>query len=338
MKNRILYNTIIFAAITSQSYAQTSREDAIKRMTDSLTAVALSEYAIRYPQLRQGFITTDVIGNSTVKGELNGNGLYQGKTSITRVRSNFSIPISHWGKNLITGTISYQQERFRTNEIRSFDPQFPSIDQKLTKTTVGFTATYSRSDSIFNKVIIYSGGISGVTDEFSSIKRVNYLGTVSVPLSRTQYSSLTVGLVVIIDPSAVAPVVPIISYWRKYKESELELFLDLPSRIVLRKQLSKRSWTSFGSELGNSLLFFKFDQPQIPQNSIYTSIEVRTGATFEYLLTRKLIFGVNGGVLTTASPKMFDQNDKPADYFYKSKNSTAPFMSFSLSFLPFLKL
>ena len=326
---------LLLIALFTSAIAQTTQERAKKRIIDSLKMEALSGYAMRYPQLRQGSFATDFIGSSNVKAELNGKELFEGKTTVTRIRSVFSVPIAQWGKNAITGTVSYQQQHFETTNIKSFDPQFSSNDRSLTKSTVGFTASFSRADSIFGKQVIYSGSISGITDEASSIKRVNYLGTASVPLKRTPYSSLTVGLVVILDPSAVAPFIPIVSYWRKYKKSDLELFVDIPSRIALRKQLSKRSWTSIGSELGGSLSFFELNQPSFPQNNIYSNIEIRTGATFEYLLTKKIIFGINGGLFTTASNRMFDRNNKPTDYFYKSTNGSSPYISFSISLLPF---
>jgi len=337
MKYKFFFITILINAWFSGAIAQTTKETAQKRMIDSLKMEGLSNYAKMYPQLRQGFFTYDIIGNANVHSELKDKDLYDGKMKITRIRTAFNLPLAQWGKNTITGTVGYQRQHLQTTEINSFNPQFSNMDRDVTKSTGSFTATFSRSDSIFGKQVIYSGGLSGISDELSSVKRVNYIGTVTVPLKRNQYSSLSVGLLVIIDPSAISPVIPIISYWHKFKESDLDLFVDLPSRAILRKQLSKRSWASVGSELGASLLFFDVNQPSLPQNSIYTNVEIRSGATFEYLVTKKLILGVNGGLYTTTASRMFDHNDKPDQYFYRSQASSVPYVSFSISFLPFIK-
>lgn len=309
----------------------------MKYLIDSMKLAALSDYATRYPILRQGFLSTDIIGAGYVKAELNGKDLYEGQMNLSRVRSNFNIPVAHWGNNSIVSSINYQQTHFETREIRSFSAQFPAADRSITKTAVAFTTTYGRSDSLFNHQINYGGSISGITDELSSVKRVNYSGNISVPLKRDQYSSLTVGMVVIIDPSSVFPVIPFVSYWHKYQNSSLELFVDMPSRIMLRKQMSKKSWAFFGSELGGSLYFFNLNQPAVPQNAAYSSIEIRSGGTFEYLVTPKLILGINGGIYTTASSRVFDRNAQPGDYFFKTTNGSVPYISFSISFLPFLK-
>jgi hypothetical protein len=328
--------SIAFSLILSDTFAQTAKELAMKNMIDSIKIATLSDYATRYPLLRQGFISTDIIGSSKVRAELNDKDLYKGNMNVVRIRSNFNIPLAQWGKNVVTGTVSYQQSNFDTHDLQSYNPGFPGGDRNITKSAVGFTATYSRSDSLFNHPISFSGSLSGLTDEFSSIKRINYLGTVTIPVSKNQKSSLTVGLVVIIDPSAIAPIIPVVSYWRKL-DTDLDLYVDFPSRAVVRKQVSKRSWFFAGSELGGNLYFFKLDQPGLPQNTIFSSIDIKTGANFEYLVTKKLVLGVNGGLYTTASPRLFDHDDKPTAYFAKANGSSAPYISFSISFLPFLK-
>jgi hypothetical protein len=219
----------------------------------------------------------------------------------------------------------------------SYNPQFANTDRRVTKSAVGFTASYNRSDSLFDRPIRYSGSLSGLTDEFSSIKRVNYMGSVNMALSSTASSSWSVGFALILDPSSVAPFIPFVSYWHKYKDPDLDLYVDFPYRIAIRKQLSKKSWVFFGTELGGSLYFFDLNQPSLPQNAIYSLIDVRTGTTFEYLLTRKLVLGVSGGIYTSAQARIFDHDAKTSDYFFKTSNGSAPYISLSISFLPFLK-
>lgn len=329
--------SIIFVLSALATLAQTTRDQIRARMIDSIKMAAISEYATRYPLLRQGVITTDFIGNRDIKGELLGNDLFEGKTNITRIRSNFNVPVASWGKNLITGTISYQQIHFDTKEIKSFHAEFPATDQSATKSTVGFTASFSRSDSLFNHQINYSGSVSGFTDELTSIKRFNYLGSVTVPVSRTRNHSWTVGMILIIDPSAVTPVLPVISYWHKFSKSDWDLYVDLPSRIVVRKQLTKRSWVFLGSELGGNLYFFDINKAPLPQHSIYSTIDLKTGATLEYMVTKKLVIGASGGIYTAARSRLTEKNGRIDDYFYRTSNGSAPYLSLSISFLPFLK-
>lgn len=336
MKNRILSGITILFFLSFLAKAQTG-EQILKQKIDSIKMAALSEYAIKYPRLRQGFIATDIIGEADIKAELNGKDVYEGRAQMTRIRSNINIPFSQWGRNSISGSISYQQQRFQVGELVNKDPEFTAPEMTTTKSTLGFTATYIRSDSLLNRPVYYSGSISGLTDELSSIKRLTYFGSITMPVKRTQNTMLTAGLAIILDPSSPIPAFPIISYWHKYNYAGLELFIDMPSRIVLHKRFTRKSWATIGTEMGNSYAFFNLNQPQLPQNAVYSTMEFRSGASFEYLATKKLVLGVNGGLFTTATSRMFDRNKNPDDYFIKTKTGSVPYLSFSASYLPFLK-
>lgn len=318
------------------SYAQVNNQDALKRMTDSLKMAGLSDYAKKYPLLRQGIFATDYIGKGSIKAELNGKDLFEAQQRIIRFRSNFNIPIFKLGKNSITGTVSYQYQEYKITDINHFTSDFTDKNIDIKKSTIGFSASVNRTDSIFNRPVNFSASVLGITDELSSVKRINYTGSITVPIKRNQYTSLSAGVVVVIDPSSASPVFPIISYWHKYKASNLELFIDLPSRIALRKEFSKKTWATVGTQLTNNLAFFDLKQSTQPQNAIYTSLELRSGLNFEYLLTKKIIIGIEGGALSTVSSRMFERNDKQSDYFFKTSNKVVPYINLSISLLPFI--
>ncbi|RKR82032.1 hypothetical protein BDD43_2198 [Mucilaginibacter gracilis] len=331
---RLLLLILLFHALTAT--AQTENQKGTKKLTDTTTMPIMSQYAISYPRLRQGFLATDIIAGRNITGELNGKKLYEGKMAMERIRENFNIPVVQWARNSITGTISYQHVHFQTGQITSFSPEFPNTDQSINKSTVGITLSFSRADSIFGHPVNYSGSLTGLADD-KGIERVNYLGLISVPISKSKYSSFNVGLIVVIDPSAVSPVIPIISYWHKFQTADLDLYVELPTKIAVKKQLTKRSWVVVGSELGSNLYFFELNQPALPDKAILKTVDIRSGASFEYLATKKLILGVSGGVYTGISTRLFDHNDKSSDYFFRTSNGSSPYISFSISFLPFLK-
>jgi len=362
MKCKLLVGTTLLSFVLSTTFAQSASDakktsDAHKsadakgtsdpqeaavldkqKMIDSLRSAGLDEYAIRYPMLRQGMFATDFIGKGRVKSELNGQPLKEGEAAMHRIRSNFKLPLSQWGKNAITATVTYQQQRYEANSVTEYDPQNTAAEHfTLDKATVGLSATYTRADSLFNRPVFFSGTVTGVTDELSSIKRLNYTFGVTLPIKRTPVTALTLGFVVIVDPSSVAPFIPVFSYWHKFKSADLELFADVPSRVIVRKQLSKKSWATLGSELGGNLMFFDLNQPSLPQDVAYSTLEIRSGGTFEYQVSKKIILGVNGGLYTTSSSRMFDRRDKPTDYFLKTQTGTVPYISLSVSILPFLK-
>lgn len=337
MKNITL---IVFSFIlyVGTGFGQTTAPDTKQKKIDSLKAAFLDNYAMRYPILRQGAISTDVIGSANTNSLLYGNPLFKGKISIVREKANFNIPITRWGKNSVVASFNYINQHFDISHVQSFNPQFPVQDSKFSKAAVGFSVTYSRADSLFNKPVIYSGTVSGFTDQLSAIERVNYIGSIVFPLSRTATTSYSLGLVVIIDPSTPSPVLPVFSYWHKFQTSDLELYVDLPTRVSLRKQLSPKSWASFGTELGGTFSFLSLNnQSIVPQDDTYSTLELKTGPTFEYMVSKKIIFGVTGGMFSTLTSRVFKRNTSANDYFIRNNNSSAPFVNFTISFLPFFR-
>ncbi|WP_342333226.1 hypothetical protein [Pedobacter sp. FW305-3-2-15-E-R2A2] len=335
MKFNTILSLIAMFSI-SVSYAQNSIKELSMKTADSLKMTYLSNAAMRYPLLRQGFVSAEVLGRGNIDAELNGNNLYKGKSQISRIRSVFNIPVVRFGKNTISSTLSYLQQSVNVTDVKSYNPYVTSTDFNYRKSTIGLTAVFTRVDSLFNRPVAYSASVSGLTDDLSRIRRFNYLGLVSVNLKRTPTTSYSVGGVVIIDPSSPSPFLPIFSYWHKFKSSDLELFVDIPSRIMLRKQFSERAWASFGTELSGNLAFFDFDKAILPRDFSHSSIELKTGPTVEYLIYKKIILGINGGLMTTNSSRFFRKEDRPDDYFMKNKNDAVPYINFSISFLPFL--
>ncbi len=304
---------------------------------DSIREVMYDQMAARYPLLRQGFISTDFLSRGDMKVKYQGNEIFEGKANITRIRSNFTVPISEWANNRLYGNVSYMQQRLDADGTFTRPEGVDHQSGKLNKSVLGLSLAYSRSDTIFGAPVTLSASISGTTDEMSSIKRLTYAGTFVFPIRRSATQALSIGAVVIIDKANTLPVIPVISYWRKYQYSNLELFIDMPSRLALRKQLSKRTWVAAGSEIVSSLAFFNISQPFLPQNAMQTTVDIKTGATFEYLITRKLIVGINGGLFSNVQSRMFDSDKKANDYFLETNNKTVPYIGFSVSCLPFLK-
>lgn len=336
MTKKILFVVLLYT-VNNQAFGQNTKDADIKKATDSIKMGYLEEAGKRYPILRQAAISTEILSNTDVRSELNGGKFYEGKLRVRRTRANFSLPLAKWGKNSVSGSVNYLQQQFELSKGTSYLAQLPVYDQKVNKSVIGFSASFVRADSLFNRPVFYSASIAGYTDELNAIHRITYSGSISFPFKRTATTSLTLGLVAIIDPSSPVPAAPFVSYWHKFSESGLELFIDMPSRLLVRKQLSQKSWVNLGTELNNSFAFFNFKSSILPENAMYSTLELKSGPSFEYLASKKLILGISGGVISTLSSRLFRRDDKPSDYFIKNKMGAAPYLNFSVSFLPFGK-
>jgi hypothetical protein len=111
----------------------------------------------------------------------------------------------------------------------------------------------------------------------------------------------------------------------------------MPYRVSLRKEFSSRAFLSVGSQLSNNLFFVNPNNALMPGENIYTTLEIKSGATFEYLVGKHIVLGLNGGMLTTAQSRMFEKSAKSTDYFMSNKMGSVPYVNFSISVLPFVR-
>jgi hypothetical protein len=319
------------------TWAQTPDEILTRKRDDSIKMAQRSAAAIQYPLLRQGFISTDVIGAGNITAKLRGNDFFKAREQTTRVRANFNLPVAQWGKNRISANFNYLYQHIDISQVTNYNPAVQVHNSSYDFTTIALTAGYTRVDTLFHHQVIFSANVSGVTDELSSIRRVNELVGVIVPIKQTAATVFTVGLFYSHDPTVQFPVIPLISYMHKFQTGNIQLFADLPTRVLVKKQLSRESWLSLGTELAGTQSYLKLNEPSLPRNAISTTLELKTGPGYEYLIGKKLMIGINGGLLSTLSSRIFEQGQSSSTYFIKNKNSAVPYIGFTVSFLPFIK-
>jgi hypothetical protein len=326
---------LLMLLLARLSFAQTTNLEN-KKVLDSVKHLYMVEAALTNPLLRQGIISTDIIAPGNMQSYLHGNKLFDAKIKEVRTNAIFNVPVKSWGKNSITATGSFFQQHFDLDDIKPYQPGLDLGNQKIIdKVTVGLSVSYLRVDSLFGHQVVYTASITGVTGSASSVQKVNYLGGIIFTMKQTPVTRMGLGLLLNIDPSITFPFVPVFTYWHKFGNG-LELNVTLPQQAMLRKKLSRKFWINFGSTLGGSIAFFKNNTPGIPENGNYSTIDIKTGAGFEYRFTRRFMFGMNGGILSPIQAREFEQGDRSSNYFIKNKINTAPYINFSLSVLPFL--
>ncbi|MBS7564815.1 hypothetical protein KHS38_10400 [Mucilaginibacter sp. Bleaf8] len=322
--------------MASASYAQNNAAAYRKRMMDSIKNVYLTEAAIRNPALRQITVSTDVIASTNIKSQLYGNELFKGKVSQVRTTALFTMPVKSWGRNSVSATAGIFQQHISLSDITPYQATAAQLEGYTTnKVTVGITANYIRLDSLFGRPVVYMATVSGLTSQSNSIQKLSYLAGAIFTLKQTPSVRSSLGFLINIDPSINVPFVPIFTYWRKFNNG-LELNVNPPQQVNVRKTLSKNLWASFGTSLAGSVAFFKFTQPGIPQDANYSTIELKTGPGVEYRFAKKFIFGLNAGMLSPIQSRIFERSQKTSEYFINNKVSSTPFVNFTLAVLPFI--
>jgi len=334
MKRSIISLVTVIVAFNF-CYAQQKQEPSKKTM-DSIGRARLEEAAILNPVLRQVTVSTDLIGKGNIESSLLGSPLLKGKASTLRTTIVMNLPVVSWGKNSFGISGTFFQQEIRVSDIQSFSPTLGNEDVVFNKGTFGLTASFTRRDSLFGRPVYYMASATGVTNDIEKVKRVSFLGTAVFPLKQTATTRYSIGAVINIDPSLKVPAFVIFNYWHKFA-NKLELNVNMPSGVGLRREFSNRFWATAGTTLGGSLAFFDLNSANLPKDANYTTIDLKSGIGAEYRIGKKMIFGINGGVLTPLSARAFDRKENSSEYFVKNKLSNVPYVNFSFSLLPFLR-
>lgn len=316
------------------TYAQNMFSMSSLHPADTLRSES-HEQALRYPSLRQVSVTADLFGSGHFESKLNGKDFASGKSRNARISSFFSVPISSWDGNVIGATIYHNEQFF---DIREADNQLadPRINTgNMSKSTLGLSLNFSRTDAIFHTPVIYSAVFTGLSDNLSAVRRFNFNGSIAFPLKRTVDEYFSLGALVQIDPSAPFPVLPVINYFRKLNSSGLQLIVDLPQGASLKQALSRKTWVYLGTTANTYASFYKSADAALPERFSYNTIEFKTGPGFEYLLGKYVVLGVSGGVNSIASARTMAKGSNYNDAFIKTTGKSVPYGEFRISLLPF---
>jgi hypothetical protein len=325
--------------VTQLVQAQTKVEWNKQRTMDSITMARVAEIAKIYPLLRQVTVSNDFVLKRNSNTDFNKESAFSSELVTNRTRVNINLPLYTWNRNVLKLGLNYMHQYQRYGNLQpAVRPGSKQEDEiAVSSNTYGFSLNYGRNDSLFNLPVIYSLGVAGVTSTFSSIQKMSYTGGVIFTLKRTPVTALSVGGVIIIDPSLSFPFTPVVSYYHRFQIPKLELLIDIPYRAMLRKQFNKKSWATAGTEISSSVSFLNLSQYGLPVSTNYSSFELKSGLTYEYELAPKIIAGIGAGVFSTMSSRMFKATDQAKDYFVRDKTRPAPYLNISISILPFAR-
>lgn len=327
---------LLMLTLTTKVILAQSREEMFrKKMIDSIKRVYLIEAAIRNPALRRVNISTDYVFRGKVSSKLYGNDLAEAEQAQIRTAVLVTLPVAKWKKNSLSATFSFFNQNYNVDHIKAFVPATTDVPSSATgnKAAAGLSVSYQRIDSLFGKTVIYMASASALTGKLGEIHQYSIMGGAMLMLKQTPTSSLALGMIINYDPSNDIPVAPVFLYWRKLR-ADLELNINLPQQLKLRKTLSPNCWAGFGTSLSGSAAFFNNSYQGIPPKITYSSLELKTGPGLEFRFARYLMLGVNAGILTPMMSRFYERYESSNDYFIKNKISATPFANVTVSLLP----
>jgi hypothetical protein len=300
-------------------------------MREQMKAAYMDRMAWKRPVMRQAGISTDVFAAARMRSELHGRDFYRAKLQAVRTNAYFNLPVAHMGSNRLSFGTAVSHQTIHLNEVEPYEPTLPVDDITVHNTLLHPSLNFTRTDSLFKRPTVYSVTASGLIEPRSGQTQFGGTAMVLITLRQTKKSTLSVGLIGMVDPAAPFPAIPIITYSHRFNP-DLELAVD-PSGIALRKEFGERSSLTLGNTIGSNLSLFKRDIVNLPIKQAYSTFEMKSGLTYEHWHGKKLVTTLSAGASTLFTSKVLDRDADEA--FIKNTQSATPYVRLGVSFLPF---
>lgn len=323
----------LFGAAVVQ--AQHSLDQLPESVRDSVIEAYLDRAAFKNPVLRQASFLADVHGSSRLTSRLNDKKFITADVLTVRYFGKFSVPVYHQGKNLLAADFGLRYETFKVSDVRNYNSDIAVEDQEFDKAIINVGGHYTRLDTAFSRPLALSVVAGGMIDPHTGQSRFTATVVTLMTLMQTRNFSLSAGVLLSIEPIAPSPVIPFVSIYKKFGDSGYEFTLD-PAGIALIKSLNERSTLSFSNRVDGSLALFQFNNPQMPSAGVFSSLEVKSGLTYERLIGRKTVLTFSSGLSSVLNSRVLEKG-KSMDPFIQNKQRPMIYGQFGVSFLPFWK-
>ena len=337
MKTKIIY-CILFVGVSWHTMAQENesptKEDTkvkdsirivVKAITDKFPTTRI--FDVQYDQLVPTNYDSKLFGNNFEKGRIENH---------NRVKVSFNMPFfSSKNKRLaLTSSFSYKYETFEFGEIYNVNSPVPYTREKeeIHYFAAALSATYV--STLFNKPVIYMATAS-VDGNEENVQRIKGFVTANIVLKRNVNTTITIGALLMIDPSSIIPMTPLFTYNHKFKNSKWDMDFIMPQRMLFRRELSLNGRISFGTELNSENFYVNLDSPNLKGIYELNQLELRSGITYEYSFSPKIKGLFKTGINNVISTRLTERGQRTSNYVYDQKQDAQAYFRFGISYNPF---
>tara|TARA_R110001606_G_scaffold198133_1_gene345663 strand:- start:607 stop:1638 length:1032 start_codon:yes stop_codon:yes gene_type:complete len=250
--------------------------------------------------------------------------------------ASLNLPFYFKGKLVLSGALNYQYNKFEFENIQNTNvtvfEQNGVVDFHNFSTAIN--ATYF--SSLFKKPVIYNASVI-IDGNEKGFERIKGLVGFSFILKRTASTTMTLGAIAFLDPTAQLPFFPTFSYSHKFSNSKWELDFILPQRLLLRRFVGENGRFSIGSSFGASSFYINVDSPEFAEIYEYSQLEVRSGITYEHRFNNHLIGTFQGGVQNFIGNRLTEKAKPNSEFIYKNNQDATGYFQFGISIDPFAK-
>lgn len=323
MKSKIISVLVVFISVHAVSQ---EKEPDMKTLGKAIVD--------KFPTTRTFDLQYEQLGPSNYDSELFGNKFERGRVeNHSRFKAAFNLPFyaSKSKRFVLTTSLRYKYESYQFGDIYNYTTTqtYRRENEDVHYWAGALTATYM--SSLFKKPIIYSATVS-VDGNEEDLQRVKGFASAVLVLKRTPSTTITAGVLVLVDPSSIVPLTPLLSINHKFKNSKWDMDFILPQRLLFRRELLENGRISLGTELNTESFYLNLNSSNLQGVYELNQLELKSGITYEYSFTPKLIVFVKGGFNNVVSARITEKGERTNRYVYDQKEDTQGYFRFGLSY------
>ncbi|WP_367770396.1 hypothetical protein AB3G33_13460 [Flavobacterium sp. WC2421] len=238
----------------------------------------------------------------------------------SRFKVAFNLPfyVSNSKRFVLTSSLRYKYETFDLGTSANTNPigPFSNDKQEFHYLSGSISATYI--STLFKKPIIYNATFT-VDGNEKNAQRVKGLITANLVIKKTEFTTMTIGALVSLDPSSIIPVTPIFTYNHKFENTKWDIDFVLPQRLLFRRQLLENGRVSFGTELNSENFYLDLNTPELKGIYELNQLELKSGITYEFRFTPKLYGLFKTGLDNVINTRITKKGERTNKYIYDQK-------------------
>jgi len=326
MKTNIICVLFVFAAMrTVAQEKETPIKTVAKAVTDKFPTTRILD--VQYEQLGPTNFDSKLFGDRFERGRIE---------SHNRFKAAINVPFfsSKSKRFVLTSSLRYKYETYEFGDIYNYNSAttYTREKEEIHFFAAALSATYV--STLFHKPIIYNATatVDGNQDNF---QRVKGFVTANIVLKRTANTTLTVGVLAMLDPSSIIPITPLLTYNHKFENSKWDIDFILPQRLLFRRELLENGRISLGTELNTESFYLNLNNSKLKGIYELNQLELKSGITYEYRFSPKIIGIIKGGINNVVSVRVTEKGERTSKYVYDQKEDAQGYFRFGISYNPF---
>lgn len=297
----------------------------------------VKEVTDKFPTTRIFDVQYEQVGPTNYNSELFGNHFERGRIeSHNRLKASFNMPfLTNKSKRFVlTGSLRYKYETYEFDDIYNTNSTeaYTKPKEEIHYFAGALSATYV--STLFHKPIIYNATAT-VDGNEDNIQRVKGFATASIVLKRTANTTVTVGVLGMIDPSSIIPIAPLFTYNHKFENSKWDVDFIMPQRLLFRRELLENGRLSLGTELNTENFYLNLNRLNLKGVYELNQLDLRSGITYEYRFAPQLIGSFKAGIDNVLSVRVTEKGERTSKYIYDHKEDAQGYFRIGISYNPF---